>query len=55
MFNEPERYEEDYLAEEETDGFDEHHIRAEREDDDGYDPYSDRTQVDPMFEPDPWK
>ena len=60
MHNEPEhygddiQYEEDYLTVEE-DGFDEYHIRAEREDDDGYDPYSDRIQKDPLFEPDPWK
>jgi len=29
-------------------------IRAENEDDDGYDPYSDRRYVEPMFERDPW-
>lgn len=30
-------------------------IRAEREDDDGYDPYSDRLpDPEPMFERDPW-
>ena len=29
-------------------------IRAENEDDDGYDPYSDRTERTPMFERDPW-
>ena len=30
-------------------------IRAENEDDDGYDPYSDRRpEVDPLFEQDPW-
>ena len=29
--------------------------RAENEDDDGYDPYSDRRPVsDPLFERDPW-
>ena len=28
------------------------YIRAENEDDDGYDPYSDR---EPMFEADPWR
>ena len=29
--------------------------RAENEDDDGYDPYSDRRPTpDPLFEPDPW-
>jgi len=30
-------------------------IRAANEDDDGYDPYSDRREVPPLFEPDPWK
>ena len=30
-------------------------IRAENEDDDGYDPYSDcRPEPEPLFEPDPW-
>lgn len=30
-------------------------IRAENEDDDGYDPYSDRRpEVEPLFERDPW-
>lgn len=30
-------------------------IRAENEDDDGYDPYSDRRPVsEPLFERDPW-
>ena len=29
-------------------------IRAENEDDDGYDPYSDRRFEPPLFEPDPW-
>lgn len=30
-------------------------IRAENEDDDGYDPYSDRRpEPEPMFERDPW-
>ncbi|MBQ6390500.1 MAG: homoserine O-succinyltransferase [Eggerthellaceae bacterium] len=29
--------------------------RAANEDDDGYDPYSDRREVSPLFEPDPWK
>ena len=29
--------------------------RAENEDDDGYDPWSDRRpEPDPLFEPDPW-
>lgn len=29
-------------------------IRAENEDDDGYDPYSDRSEPRPLFERDPW-
>ncbi len=29
-------------------------IRAENEDDDGYDPYSDRRETTPLFERDPW-
>lgn len=30
-------------------------VRAENEDDDGYDPYSDRKPApEPMFERDPW-
>ena len=30
-------------------------VRAENEDDDGYDPYSDRPPApDPLFERDPW-
>ena len=30
-------------------------IRPENEDDDGYDPYSDRhPEPEPLFEPDPW-
>ena len=30
-------------------------VRAENEDDDGYDPYSDRPPVrEPLFERDPW-
>ena len=29
-------------------------IRAENEDDDGYDPYSDRKETTPLFERDPW-
>lgn len=30
-------------------------IRAENEDDDGYDPYSDRRPLsEPLFEADPW-
>lgn len=31
------------------------YLRAENEDDDGYDPYSDRRYEPPLFEPDPWK
>ena len=30
-------------------------IRAENEDDDGYDPYSDRREQRPLFERDPWE
>ena len=29
-------------------------VRAENEDDDGYDPYSDRREGIPLFERDPW-
>lgn len=29
-------------------------VRAANEDDDGYDPYSDRPDVTPLFEADPW-
>ncbi|HAM14495.1 MAG TPA: homoserine O-succinyltransferase [Eggerthellaceae bacterium] len=31
------------------------YLRAPNEDDDGYDPYSDRREEPPLFEPDPWK
>ena len=47
-------YDEEYMVAEEHDGFDEHHIRAAHEDDDGYDPYSDRVESQPLFEKDPW-
>lgn len=30
------------------------YLRAENEDDDGYDPYSDRRNELPLFERDPW-
>ena len=30
------------------------YIRAENEDDDGYDPYSDRPARSDFFEPNPW-
>lgn len=30
------------------------YIRAANEDDDGYDPYSDRREEPPLFEPNPW-
>ena len=30
------------------------YLRAENEDDDGYDPYSDRIEHTPLFEEDPW-
>ncbi len=29
-------------------------VRAENEDDDGYDPYSDRHEKTPLFEENPW-
>ena len=29
-------------------------VRAENEDDDGYDPYSDRREERPLFEQNPW-
>lgn len=32
------------------------YLRPEQEDDDGYDPYSDRTpEPSPLFEQDPWE
>ena len=31
------------------------YIRAENEDDDGYDPWTDRREEPPLFEPDPWR
>lgn len=30
-------------------------VRAANEDDDGYDPYSDRPADDPFYEADPWR
>ena len=30
------------------------YMRPENEDDDGYDPWSDRREDPPLFEPDPW-
>ncbi len=30
-------------------------IRPANEDDDGYDPYSDRRGAEPLFEADPWR
>lgn len=43
------------LVPEGADGTDERqYLRPENEDDDGYDPYSDRRDERPMFEPDPW-
>lgn len=47
-------YDEQYMEAEAKDGFDERSIRAAHEDDDGYDPYSDRTEEVPVFEKDPW-
>ena len=46
-------YDEEYRAAEDA-KFDKYCIRAEREDDDGYDPYSDRVERTPLFERDPW-
>lgn len=35
---------------------DDPYVRAENEDDDGYDPYSDRpAEREPLFERDPWR
>jgi len=31
------------------------YVRAENEDDDGYDPYSDRVILTTLFEEDPWR
>ena len=31
------------------------YLRAENEDDDGYDPYSDRREESPLFEANPWE
>ncbi|MDY4534845.1 MAG: hypothetical protein SPD98_06300 [Tractidigestivibacter sp.] len=43
------------LAAERVDPSDQPFIRAENEDDDGYDPYSDRRpRPEPLFERDPW-
>lgn len=33
----------------------EHFVRAANEDDDGYDPWSDRPAKDPFWEEDPWR
>ena len=33
----------------------EEYIRAANEDDDGYDPYSDRPVREPQYEEDPWR
>lgn len=42
-------------ATEKIDPADQPFIRAENEDDDGYDPYSDRrASPEPLFERDPW-
>ena len=48
------RYAEQFLGDESI-GESSEYIRAEREDDDGYDPYSDRIVVEPFFEEDPWR
>ncbi|MCI6274638.1 hypothetical protein [Tractidigestivibacter sp.] len=43
------------LEAERVDPSDQPFIRAENEDDDGYDPYSDRRpRPEPLFERDPW-
>ncbi len=47
-------FDEEYLAAEEACGLRNTCVRAEHEDDDGYDPYSDRTVYQPLFERDPW-
>lgn len=39
-----------------ADGPDDPFVRAANEDDDGYDPYSDRpADREPLWEPDPWR
>jgi hypothetical protein len=39
-----------------ADARDQEFLRAENEDDDGYDPFSDRQpQKEPLFERDPWE
>lgn len=44
------------IEDENDDAIDAAFLRAENEDDDGYDPYSDRRATpEPLFEPDPWK
>ena len=35
-------------------GVDDPYLRPENEDDDGYDPYSDRREEPPLFEASPW-
>lgn len=40
---------------EDKDEFEREFERPATEDDDGYDPYSDRQPKDPLFEEDPWK
>jgi len=47
-------YDEEYLLAEKLAGDSSEFYRAEVEDDDGYDPYSDRIEVEPLFSPDPW-
>lgn len=48
-------YDEEYLKAEESEESGIRCIRAEHEDDDGYDPYSDRTEPEPLFQKDPWE
>ena len=47
-------YDEENLDSEQREDYNAQFIRAEREDDDGYDPYSDRIEFEPMFQEDPW-
>ena len=47
-------YDEEYLANQRLSNPNKAFIRAENEDDDGYDPYSDRKEYTPLFERDPW-
>lgn len=49
------RYSAESRKQEEQNAYDQAYIRPEGEDDDGYDPYSDRRpSPEPLFEADPW-